>query len=187
MGVTSTGRHHLDTAAARQRRRRAHVKGDHSLCRPERCPNAGQAPEPVLDELGGRPAGSRGPRGEQLWRDLLDAHLNSPQRAMLEEACRIADRLDRLDAMLEGRQPWAQVTTDDRGELRLAIDGLLVEARQQATALRGLLVEVSKAVPAGRKTPVGRPAAAGTTRTGGGDEPVDLAARLAARRGASAG
>lgn len=62
---------------------------------------------------------------------------------LLEEACRIADRLDRLDALLIGdRDSWVRVVSDGNGEYELVIDSALTEARQQALALRQLLSSI---------------------------------------------
>src|SRR5690242_3325012 len=56
-------------------------------------------PEPV-DE----PAEGFGPRGARLWREMTAERpdLSPAERVLLEEACRTADRLDRLDAFLLG-------------------------------------------------------------------------------------
>lgn len=64
--------------------------------------------------------------------------------ALLEEACRIADRLDRLDALLRGKaEAWATVVYDlPSGTFVLRIDSLLIEARQQANVLRQILASL---------------------------------------------
>jgi hypothetical protein len=60
---------------------------------------------------------------------------------LLEEACRMADRLDRLEALLSGDvEVWARLTHNLRTEdYELRIDSALVEARQQAATLRQIL------------------------------------------------
>lgn len=56
--------------------------------------------------------------------------------ALLTEAARIIDRLDRLDAVLAGDlSEWASIDYDGRTR-RLVVDDALGEARQQANALR---------------------------------------------------
>lgn len=61
--------------------------------------------------------------------------------ALLEEACRIADRLDKLDALVRGdAKVWAVLVHDLRTETyELRIDSALIEARQQANVLRQIL------------------------------------------------
>lgn len=82
-----------------------------------------------------------GTRGQRLW----DAHHEQidGQRGLvlLEEACRIADRLDKLDGLLRGdADVWARLVHDLRTEdYELRIDGALIEARQQANVLRQLI------------------------------------------------
>lgn len=64
--------------------------------------------------------------------------------ALLEEACRIADRLDKLDALLRGdADVWARLVHDVRTEdYELRIDSALIEARQQANTLRQILASL---------------------------------------------
>lgn len=81
--------------------------------------------------------------GRKLWRDIESAHdLDAPQKAMLEEACRIKDRLDKLDELLRGDvETWATLVHDLRTQdYELKIDGALSEARQQANQLKQLLI-----------------------------------------------
>lgn len=64
---------------------------------------------------------------------------------LLEEACRIADRLDQLDRMLSGgARSWVSLVEDkgDPERQSVVIDRLLAEARQQATALKQLIAEI---------------------------------------------
>lgn len=81
-------------------------------------------------------------RGQRLW----DAYsgLVDGQRGLvlLEEACRIADRLDRLDAVLNGDvESWCRLVLNVReDEYELRIDGALTEARQQVAVLRQLII-----------------------------------------------
>lgn len=176
MAVTRT----LTAGAERQRRYKRHKAGDHSLCLSGRCDRAGETPEPVT-KSDGNAAAPRGPRGLRLWQEMASAGLGPAHRVLLEEACRIADRLDRLDAILDGRADWLRLDVgDDGSRVRVSVDGVLAEARQQATALRGLVAELRAALPkaAGK--------AASTPKAGGGGL-GDLNARIAARRGAAAG
>lgn len=161
-------------------------------------PPALQEPAPTADEATTAPVATLnselrvqerfGTRGAALWAAMEPEKLAPTHRVLLEEACRIADRLDRLDAMLAGREDWVrlQARNDEATEVTVIVDNLLAESRQQATTLRGLVAEVRAATPAAKR-PTGRPAVVADTPAGAkGAGVADLAAR-AARRRASAG
>lgn len=81
-------------------------------------------------------------KGRRLWRELCDLNEFDPaERVLLEEACRIADRLDRLDALLSGEgDAWLRLRVNDDGtEVRVVMDGALSEARQQANVLKQIV------------------------------------------------
>lgn len=83
-------------------------------------------------------------RGAQLWQELDAAGRTSDPaaRVLSEEACRLADRLERLDAILRGEaHEWLRVDTQD-GTSVLVVDKALSEARQQAIALKTILAEL---------------------------------------------
>lgn len=81
-----------------------------------------------------------GPRGARLWAAYCEQAVGEAGLALLEEVCRTADRLDRLDALLTGdADVWAQLVENRDGTVELQIDSALSEARQQANALRHLL------------------------------------------------
>lgn len=171
----------MASPAERQRRYRRHMKGDHSLCDAARCEyrRGARSAEPLQVTVGA-PAG-RGPRGGRLWADMDGGNLAPTQRLLLEEICRLADRLDRLDALIDGRENWLQLNvTDDTSEVIVTVDNLLAEARQHATALRGLVAELRASLPKSAQQGLQKP----TQREGGLS---DLTARIAARRGAPAG
>jgi len=116
-------------------------------------------------------------RAERLWREEGGDRLTGARRALLEEACRIADRLDKLDRLLSGDAADWLTLVEDRGDperLVVVIDRPLAEARQQATALKQIVSELRQG------------AAASRPEMGGGvlDQ---LAARRAARRANTAG
>lgn len=168
----------MPSAAERQKRYRQHLKGDHSLCDPERgCESAPEAP--TGRSVPPQVRTERGPRGQELW-DGLSTGLPPAQRVLLDEACRIADRLDQLDHMLTDRDTWLSLITSEAGDIRLVIDGLLSETRQQATAMRGLLAEVVKAAPKAQGRTGG--ASGAPTSTKGAANVSSLAARAARRR-----
>lgn len=181
----------MATSAERQRRYRRHLKGDHTLCDPGRgCAEPAPPPPSIADEPAAEgtaadqapsaDAQRLGARGAALWQAMHDVGLGPAHRVLLEEACRLADRLDRLDAMVEGREEWIRLRSRDEDQTTyvVVVDGLLSEARQHATTLRGLVAELRAALP---KTPA-RPSA--PKQKGGLG---DLSSRIAARRAASAG
>ena len=92
-----------------------------------------------------------GARGRKLWREIAADHtLDAQQKIMLEEACRTADRLERLDEALRGDESvWLRllpsVDDDDDTEVArfdLVITGPLSEARQQQNILKQLLASL---------------------------------------------
>lgn len=189
----------MATAAERQRRYRRHSKGDHTLCDPKRCspdqaPNPTAAPSPREQLPAAPPVTQRdcgesreaqlGPRGHELWSQMHDAGLGPAHRVLLYEACRIADRLDRLDAMLAGREDWVRLQSrDGDAAFVVVVDALLAEARQQASALRGLVGELRQALPASKKS--SSRSAGSETSSKGAAGVADLAARAARRRAAA--
>lgn len=84
-----------------------------------------------------------GARGRRLWREMHDlTAFNPAERVLLEEACRIADRLDRLDRLLTGSaQDWVRLVESkgDPERQEVVIDNALSEARQQANVLKQLV------------------------------------------------
>lgn len=137
-------------AAERQRRYRAHNRGDHSLCLPERDCRAGS--DTVTSPVTATVTRDEPTRGRRLWDDMGGDALTGGRRVLLEEACRIADRLDRLDAILAGSsEDWLSFVETkgmpDRQEI--VIDKPLAEARQQATALKQLIAELRQGESAG--------------------------------------
>jgi len=86
--------------------------------------------------------GGLGIKGSRLWREVCKLHeLAPPELVLLEEACRIADRLDRLDALLSGESDtWLRFKVNDDGsEVSVVVDSALSEARQQANVLKQLV------------------------------------------------
>jgi hypothetical protein len=101
-----------------------------------------------------RPPAGLAARGRRLWRDLHEiASFDTAQRVLVEEACRMADRLDRLDAILRGEErELVTVVSDLNGEpVRLAVDAVLSEARQQQNMLKQLLVALRLRDEAGKR------------------------------------
>lgn len=104
------------------------------------------------------PSATLGPRGRALWTALhKDVTRDAATDALILEACRIADRLDKLDAILRGGEDeWIRLAEqlvggDWMGDVVMTVNPLLAEARQQATALQRLLDKLqTKAEPAAK-------------------------------------
>ena len=147
----------MATGAERQRRFRRHKAGDHRFCLPQSCELAGQAP--VTPTVTGPVT-----RGVTLWREMNGDAMPPAQRVLLEEACRIADRLDQLDALLSGdARSWVRLVEDQGDPERqyVVIDRPLAEARQQATALKQLIAEIRAAGAPAKPVPAPMPQSTG--------------------------
>lgn len=84
-----------------------------------------------------------GARGEKLWMAHCAQVEGERGLVLLEEACRIADRLDLLDRLLKGEDKlWCQLSEGRDGDLEVRVDGALMEARQQANVLRQILTSL---------------------------------------------
>lgn len=82
-------------------------------------------------------------RGCALWKSL-GHNLDTPGGQLALEACRLADRLERLNSLLTGGDSWFEVVEEipDSGQYAVTINKPLAEARQQQLAFRALLVEL---------------------------------------------
>lgn len=86
-----------------------------------------------------------GPRGERLWSAHRSQVKGERGLVMLDEACRIADRLDQLHALLKGEtRLWCRLVelVEGGGVFDVRIDAALIEARQQANVLRQILTSL---------------------------------------------
>lgn len=85
-------------------------------------------------------------RGQALYASMTSFGPWDPaQRVLLEEACRIADRLDKLDAQLEDQEAWFHFSVnqgDGYAEVTVMCDRVLAEARLQAVALKAIVAEL---------------------------------------------
>lgn len=151
-------------AAARARlyRKRSakHKVGDHSLCIEGNCSDVTPGMDGVMPtvtrHVGDVP--DLGAVGQGLWDAMTAEWTPGPMhRAMLVEACRLADRLEQLDQHLKGKD-WLRFRhRGDEGEdveVVVYVDRVLAEAREQGIAFRGLAVELVKA--AGAQKPAGK-------------------------------
>jgi hypothetical protein len=89
-------------------------------------------------------------RGRALWHAMVSAYVLGPgQLVLVAEACRLADRLERMDALLAGdSEAWATVLAGegfDAPEIKVEVSSVLIEARLTATALKGLVAELRQA------------------------------------------
>lgn len=84
--------------------------------------------------------------GQLLAESLTEDDDPAELLAMIEEAGRIKDRLDRLDALASGQEElWLHLTElRDSGEYKISIDQPLQEARQLATVFRQMLAEIAR-------------------------------------------
>lgn len=92
---------------------------------------------------------SLGERGSEVWRGLSEGVSDVGRLALITEAARLADRLDELDSVIQGkgvlnlmqfRVLSHEVMDDDRNiNVEVKFQNVLSEARQQATAFAGLL------------------------------------------------
>ena len=118
------------------------------------------------------PAGL-GARGRRLWRDSLSqAALTPAHLVILEEACRISDRLDLLDSIIRGAAAGVNAEETNAGDFQR----WLAEARQQSATLKALLVEIrsnSAASAAPSVEQAGKAGGAGVS---------DLTSRIAERK-----
>lgn len=143
-------------------------------------------------------AAELGPRALALYDEYGEAVAGLPlHRVLLDEVCRMADRLDRMQSILKGdRQAWLHFLhdalesvgddwPDDVPEVKVNISAIAVEARQTAIAIKQLVGEIRQAT--GKKQ-----AGAGQDGTGAPADPiaalqadVDQLAERRNRRGAS--
>lgn len=106
-----------------------------------------------------------GAGGRALWDEILKENpdLLAQQKVQLLEACRMKDRLDKLDEILRGDvATWATIKLDRRGEveIELVIDGAASLANATADKMKQLLaaarlVDASGKLPNRPRTPSG--------------------------------
>ncbi|MFI6249036.1 hypothetical protein [Streptomyces sp. NPDC051016] len=112
-----------------------------------------------------------GERGRRMWRESLAIWSLTPVHlVLLEEACRIADRLDLLNSMLRLTSADVNESTTQFAD----ISGVLAESRQQSSALKLILAEI-------RQGQIGAGPAAEEPAEGGAGV-ADLSKRIADRR-----
>ncbi|NMD55196.1 MULTISPECIES: hypothetical protein [Tsukamurella] len=84
-----------------------------------------------------------GTGGAALWDELHDDLDPADLTVLIQEACRITDRLDRLHAAIQADGIIELIERSD-DVVEVKIDNALSEARQQAGALQRLLADIAK-------------------------------------------
>lgn len=129
-----------------------------------------------------------GPRGAALWAEITTAHTLAPEQLeILTEACRCADRLERLDEHLHDEDmSWLDVEKlrSDGATFRVTVDAALSEARQQQNILKQLIASLRLPDEATGKRPQRRPGAAGVRQPNGSAGVSSLDRARAAKAGA---
>lgn len=132
------------------------LPGQDRMCRSCRAEAAAQPIAPPTVEADAEvavtvrePAADFGPRGRRLWEDMTSGGklTSALDVVLLEEACRLADRLDRLDAFLRGREDaWLRfhARNEDGSIVRVVVDRALTEAREQASTLTAIVAKLDR-------------------------------------------
>lgn len=85
-----------------------------------------------------------GPGGAALKESLDAPGDDAATRALIVEACRAKDRLDRLNLITSGDESaWCRIFTGE-GEVVLKLDTAVSEQRQLTTVFRQLLAEIQR-------------------------------------------
>lgn len=124
--------------------------------------------------------------GRALWDGITDAHeLDAVQAAQLTEACRMKDRLDKLDALLSGDvDSWVKVVTNhDGAPISLRIDAAAKLANETANTMKQLLAALRLPDAAGERPQRRGPRGAQKPSMPGGKD-GSAAKRAASRWGA---
>lgn len=81
--------------------------------------------------------------GRRLWK-ALGHDLDTAGGVLALEACRTADRLERLDSLLAGGEDWFTLVEEipDSNRYVVVVDKALAEVRQQQTTFKAMLVEL---------------------------------------------
>lgn len=87
-----------------------------------------------------------GLRGKEVWESISAEYLpDVATKLLVLEACRMVDRLDRLDKALKSNGTWLRIAEESQSmdgrtvKIVIEIDSVLAEARQLAVALNAIL------------------------------------------------
>ena len=139
-----------------------------------------------------RPPTGLGAGGRTLWRAIADNYdLDGLQRVQLLEACRMKDRLDKLDGLLCGDiDEWATLVPvgSEGAEFRLQVAGALSKANETANSMKQLLAALRLPDQATGKRPQqrGPRGAQKPTVPGGSESPGKVSSIERARQRAAA-
>lgn len=94
-----------------------------------------------------RPPAGLEARGRAFWRAVTtERKWDAAGLVLIGEACRMVDRLEKLDGLLRGDvATWAEIVDNYEGGQRnvyVELDAGLTEARQMQTALLGILTKL---------------------------------------------
>ncbi len=82
--------------------------------------------------------------GQVLYQHLTNPHNDASTQALIVEAARTKDRLDRLNRITSGDEDtWCRIFHGE-GEIVLKMDTAVSEQRQLATVFRQLLAEIQR-------------------------------------------
>ena len=129
------------------------------------------------------------PGGQRLWDAITEKHeLDEAQRVQLVEACRMKDRLDKLDELLRGDvSAWASIESSDGGRPPvLVINSALAQANTTANAMKQLLAAMRLPDESGRRPQQRGPRGSYGAQVAGGKESAKVSSleRARARKGA---
>lgn len=114
-----------------------------------------------------------GARGTALWEAVTEEHtLDITQRQLLLEACRTADNLDGLNAIVTGKSDWMELMRfrtkrDSDDQIEVSFDNVLSEQRQQQNVFKQLLAAMRLPDQATGKKPQQRGGARGAYTSNG--------------------
>lgn len=94
-----------------------------------------RCPVVIVDEFG--------PGGATLWAELHDDDDPADTTVLVQEACRVTDRLDQLASAIKADGIFDLIEREN-DVVEVKIDNVLSEARQQAGALQRLLADIAK-------------------------------------------
>lgn len=135
-----------------------------------------------------------GPGGRKLWNAVTKAHvLDEVQKVQLTEACRMKDRLDEFDRIIQGegvlklmrfRMNVEDMLEDPRATVEVKFDGVIDKANTTANTMKQLLASLRLPDEAGKR-PQQRGGSRGSYggQTPGGKDAVSAAARAVERWG----
>lgn len=102
-----------------------------------------------------------GPGGQNLWNSITEAHELDPlQEVQLIEACRMKDRLDEFDRIIQGkgvldlmrfRMELEDLLENPRATVTVKFDGVIDKANTTANAMKQLLAAMRLPDAAGKR------------------------------------